>query len=384
MFIATVTCYAQITFEKGYFINNSGEKTECLIKNLDWKDNPTKFTYKLNSNSTAEITNIRSIQEFGIYNTSKYVRSTVEIDESSDNVNYLSDIKEPIFNTEELFLKVLVEGKANLFSYEKGNIKRFFFSSENTPIKPLVYKRYKVSSYQLGKNERYKQQLFTHLKCKKLSINDVKILKYNNKSLSKYFIKYNNCITPSSTKPSSNNNKPKRNAYKFTIKAGMNSSYFESGNSPSFYFGTIENSSFNEFKGFNLGMEIEYILPFNNDKWTLFIEPSYHLYKNSFNATDFSSSSILLPLGVKHYFFLNKNLSLYLSGAFNAEYVLDNNFTIGNLNLSPDVNLKTSIIYGIGFRYKKMKIETNYSRKKVYESLNPLNVLNINIGYTIN
>jgi hypothetical protein len=39
--------YAQITFEKGYFINNSGDRTECFIKNIDWRDNPTKFEYKM-------------------------------------------------------------------------------------------------------------------------------------------------------------------------------------------------------------------------------------------------------------------------------------------------------------------------------------------------
>ena len=38
--------YSQITFEKGYFISNDGIKTECFIKNLDWRNNPTEFEYK--------------------------------------------------------------------------------------------------------------------------------------------------------------------------------------------------------------------------------------------------------------------------------------------------------------------------------------------------
>ena len=46
-----MNCFAQISFEKGYFINNANQKTNCLIKNQDWKDNPTEFEYKLDENS---------------------------------------------------------------------------------------------------------------------------------------------------------------------------------------------------------------------------------------------------------------------------------------------------------------------------------------------
>ena len=38
---------AQIKFEKGYLITNNGERKEILIKNKDWLNNPTEFTYKI-------------------------------------------------------------------------------------------------------------------------------------------------------------------------------------------------------------------------------------------------------------------------------------------------------------------------------------------------
>ena len=34
---------AQVIFEKGYFINREGQKTECFIKNLDWRNNPSSI-----------------------------------------------------------------------------------------------------------------------------------------------------------------------------------------------------------------------------------------------------------------------------------------------------------------------------------------------------
>ena len=68
--LITINLSAQITFEKGYFLDNEGNKTICSIKNIDWKNNPTSITYRLHENSTS-IKTIDEIQEFGIYGKSK-------------------------------------------------------------------------------------------------------------------------------------------------------------------------------------------------------------------------------------------------------------------------------------------------------------------------
>ncbi len=103
--ILSVNSSAQINFEKGYFINNSGDKTECLIKNIDWKNNPTEFLYKLLENDTPKTATIEMVKEFGINNISKYSRANVNIDRSSEMADKLSTNKSPVFNEEQLFLK---------------------------------------------------------------------------------------------------------------------------------------------------------------------------------------------------------------------------------------------------------------------------------------
>ena len=111
--ILSINCYSQIKFEKGYFIDNTNQRTNCLIKNIDWENNPTEFEYKLSKESKINKSTINLIQEFGIDNISKYVRSTVNIDRSSERINKLSNNKNPIFKEEQLFLKVLIEGEAD-------------------------------------------------------------------------------------------------------------------------------------------------------------------------------------------------------------------------------------------------------------------------------
>jgi hypothetical protein len=34
---------AQIDFESGYFIREPDEKVQCLIRNVDWKNNPQRI-----------------------------------------------------------------------------------------------------------------------------------------------------------------------------------------------------------------------------------------------------------------------------------------------------------------------------------------------------
>jgi len=170
--------YSQIEFEKGYLIDNSGKRTDCFIQNMDWKNNPDKFEYKLTGNSELKIGTIKTIKEFTISNTLKYKRFLVEIDKSSSQINKLTNSKKPEFKEETLFLKSLLEGKANLYFYEGNNLTRYFYSVDNSDVKQLIYKSYRTSDNKVEKNNSYKQQLWVDLNCKDIVLNDAKNTDY--------------------------------------------------------------------------------------------------------------------------------------------------------------------------------------------------------------
>ena len=203
------SAHSQIDFEPGYFIHNSGERTDCLIRNVDWQYNPTKFDYKLTENSAVQTGKLESVKEFSVTNEFKYIRATVNMDLSSNSVNHLSDSKEPNFEEETIFLKVLVEGKATLFGYQRNVYHKYFFQVESSEIEQLIFKRYLTSTYVENKNtyirERfkdkrgiaennwYKQQIWNSLKCDDISKNRIEKLKYQSKELSKVYIDFNTC-----------------------------------------------------------------------------------------------------------------------------------------------------------------------------------------------
>src|SRR5690606_8606426 len=185
LFLLTTMLYfnghSQISFEKGYYIDNNNNRVNCIIKNSDWKNNPTEFEYKLTENSGPETATIKTVKEFGIDNSLKYIRSTVKIDRSSKSLMNLSSDKDPFFQEEELFLKGLVDSKASLYQYEQGNLKRYFFNMEGSTIEQLIFKKYKTPEKKVAENNKFRQQLWVALKCPNFKMGAIENLEYNKK-----------------------------------------------------------------------------------------------------------------------------------------------------------------------------------------------------------
>ncbi|MHB1146845.1 MAG: outer membrane beta-barrel protein [Lutibacter sp.] len=370
--IFAINSYSQISFEKGYYINNSNEKIDCLIKNIDWKNNPTNFEYKLSEKGQAENINIKSVKEFGIYNISKYIRETVKIDRSSENIDYLSKDKNPIFNEEQLLLKVLVEGKANLYLYENGNLKRYFYSKENSNIDQLIFKSYITSSGKKGKNDQYKRQLWNDLKCSTIEMNRVEKLEYQKNSLVKFFSEYNNCSNSGFV---NFEKKQKKDLFNLTLRPRMNNSSLAIQNS-----NISRDIDFGNKTGLSFGIEAELILPFNKNKWALSVEPTYQNFESEKTTdsnvlsegkmiTKVNYSSIEIPLSIRHYFFLNNHSKIFVNASyiigFSSKSSIEFN-RIDNSNLSTlDFVPGNNFAFGIGYKFNdKYGMEIRYQTSR--------------------
>lgn len=366
--------YSQIIFEKGYFINNSNQKIDCLIKNNDWKNNPETFEYKLSENSEPAIADVKSAKEFGIYSISKYIRSTVKIDKSKENLDDLSYDKEPTYVEEVLFLKVLVEGKSNLYYYVNGNLQRFYYNTDSSAIEPLVYKKYLVSENVVEENNQFKRQLWADLKCPTIGINKVENLHYKKNSILNFFMEYNKCSNSNFTRY---DGKVKKDLVNLTLRAHLNNSSAYIRNTA---YTRNSTADFGSKSTLGFGIEAEYIFPFNKNKWSIFVEPTYQNFKAEIITDDFfvatkklisniNYSSIEVPLGIRHYLFLNKNSKLFI----NASYVFDFNLK-SSIEIRRDdntyynsllVSTLNNTSFGIGYKFKdKYSIETRYQTSR--------------------
>lgn len=394
--IISFNVYSQISFEKGYYINNSKEKIECLIKNLDWINNPTDFEYKLSENSESINVNIKYVREFEIYNNSKYIRSKVKIDKSIEDINKLDYDKNATFVEELLFLKVLVEGNTNLYLYKNENIQKFFYNKDSSIIEQLVYKIYLNVDNNIVKNDRFKQQLWNDLKCNTIEIDKVENLVYKQNSLINFFIEYNKCNNSNFI---NYEQKVKKDLFNLTFRIHLNNSSLSIENS-------VNNSltDFGNKFGIGFGIETEFILPYNKNKWAIVIEPTYQNFKSEKTTylnnisgekqiTNVDYNSIEVPISLRHYLFINNNSKCFI----NASYIFDFNIkssielkgSDNSILNSLDINSRNNLGFGLGYKFKdKFSMEMRYltSRNILGDYLywkSNYNKLAVMIGYSI-
>ena len=352
--------YSQITFQDGYYIGNNGEKIECQIKNIDWKNNPTEFRFRLSENSEVKKTTIKLVKEFGIYNYSKYIRRSVNIDRSSNNINKLSTSRNPVFKEEVLFLKVLVEGKSSLYEYVERNLDRFFYSKNDLyDIEQLIFKTFKSSNDAIVKNTQFRQQLLNDLKCENSTANRIQKIGYSKKPLVSLFVKYNQCSNSDATNFVE---KEKKDPFNLNIRPRLNSSSLSIQN-PATIYGVID---FETNTNLGFGLEAEFILSFNKNKWSIIVEPAFQSFKGEVESSSrtftVAYKSIQFATGIRHYFFLNDKSKLFINGSYNFDF---QNKSIIDLNPGVDLEIGNGQNLGFGLGYKQ---NDKYSLEFRYQS----------------
>ncbi len=192
--LLSISLFAQKNaFKKGYFITLSGDTINCLLKDKKRKTINESFKYKLLEDGKEYEKNIEEVKEFGIENVSKFITKNVLVDFS----NQLSISRAPDLRNKNVLLKVLIESpEANLYVLNDSKFnKKFFFSIKNNEaIEQLVYKKYNVTSTQVGTNNYYKQQLINNLStCQIFDKSKLSKVDYAEDQFINIFKLYNEC-----------------------------------------------------------------------------------------------------------------------------------------------------------------------------------------------
>lgn len=273
-FILSFNSYSQIVFEKGYFISDDDKKTNCLIENMDWKNTPVSFRYKLSDGQDVVRADLKTIKEFAINGKDKFIKTVVKIDRSDKRIESMSKEKNPVFNEEKLFLQVLLEGNAALFLFDDGNVRRFFYKVNDSEIKQLVYKLYLAHEDSIAHNNHFREQLYLDLKCENIQQREYEKLNYKKKDLKGLFLRYNKCSGLDEVVDFEK--KEKRDLFNLTIRPRYNNSLASINSNVS----DFRDFNFGSKSYFTVGVEAEFILPFNKNRWSVIVEPTYQYYKS--------------------------------------------------------------------------------------------------------
>ncbi len=128
----------------------------------------------------------------GIFNLS------VKIDRSSSIISELDYKRAPVFQEELLFLKVVIKGKASLFTYKDNSIIRYFYTKpDSSEVLQLVHKIYLKNSDEILHNNTFQQQINADLVCLNfITKGYIEKINYDRAELEKVFLKYNECADP--------------------------------------------------------------------------------------------------------------------------------------------------------------------------------------------
>lgn len=366
----SIISYSQIVFENGYFIDELKHKTDCFIRNIDWRNNPTEFEYKLSPDDSVRRATIQTVTEVGIIGASRYIRARVKIDRSGDEMFNLTSDRNPSFQEEQLFLQVLIDGNASLFAYIDGNLSRFFYKLSDSEIVPLVYKRYLIDK-NVAQNNFFRQQLSLDLKCPEITLNDFNRIGYNERELKRIFVKYNEC-----TNASFINYDPlqQKDFFNLSFRPGISLKSLTVQSSGSYSWDT----HFGNDVRVRFGIEAEFILPFNKNKWGVIIEPTFQNFKSEKTTeadyvsggvfvTKVNYQSIELPVGIRHYFFINDNSKIFLNVSYIFDFSNNSNIEFNRNDGSPlhslDIKSRRNMALGIGY-----KLKDNYSIEIRYQT----------------
>jgi hypothetical protein len=355
--------FSQNNYEKGYFINNNNKKIECLIKNMDWLNNPSDFQYKMFDGDDVKVANITNVKYFEIFDGPKYLRAHVKMDYTTYNTNSLTTYRSLDLTEMEIFLKELVVGEANLYLYREGIMNKFFYSMGGglESIQLLAYKPYMFKN-KVAYNLTYQQDLLTNLVCEDISPKMIKNTDYEEGDLVKLFQKYNLCKNPESTI-----------VHKIERKKALNISFKPRAN---FTNAEVTLNSYNTYDFKNatnasLGIEIEYVLPFNNDSWSVFIDPNYLYYKEkTVKNIDLDYKAIEIPVGVRYGLNITNNSKIYGNLGMVIDVNLNSSLMSGNYKML-DLKLAPNTILGVGYLFKsrysiELRVATNKDITKNY------------------
>lgn len=380
---------AQIRFEKGYFISNQGQKVNCYLKNLGWLKNPINFEYKILENDEQVLSqSIENVSEFGVENSVKYKRAVVLVDTSRKFGQYsmieLSSSEMPEWKQERVFLKVLVEGKANLYYYNNSDIFKFFYSIDSFIINQLIHKEYSVDGTSLKENNSFRNQLNTDLSCEKTRKIYLEKLNYSDNRLIDYFESYNSCFD---TTKQQKKYTAKKGYWSLKIVPRISFSKISSG---FIQYPGIESSALSK-TNFYFGIENEFVLPFKQNKWSLLLDlavENFKVYDGSFyNKPEYNYNFLTVNLGFRHYMFLSSKLAAFVNGTLERKLYNKTNINSSNLQISKQADLLVPSL-GIGLNSNKFGLEIRLRTSKdaittSVTEVNRLNNLNLLFSYTL-
>lgn len=380
LLIGIFSCNAQQRFAKGYFIDRSGQRTECEIQtaNFDFmNDSGGVLSYRLDKDAEYSTKSFSLIETFFIEGVGKYIRFDIALDDSELADKLLGVTGTPEFNHVDALLYVKVEGQASLYVYPSRKGDKYFFrvKGDTLPIRQLYFKRWKPNPNNIKEMPMFRQQLLKEVNCGEHKEAFFGSIPYQLEALRTVFEEYNACKGDASV---SYKDDPKRKvAIGVTVFAGVRQTKlaYINGTAP----GEIDGNPL------AFGAEAEFL--FFPGKWALFLRPEYVSFSGSYSGKGMQGNqiydskadpvSVNIPIGVRRYFGLAAEHRVFVDFAVGMSSLSGHVVTTADIGGAPikvyNEPFKNVPFFSLGAGYvfnKRIGVDFIYnSRKNIFPQI---------------
>lgn len=334
--------YSQNNFKPCSIILKDGVKKNGLVNYVKTRNTPQEFKFKSSIEAEIEILDSTEVVSVAISDITKFVfRKNIEVSFESKNLSNTNNNNVKFINK---FVEVLVDGEYSLCNYSDNQYEKFYYFGSDLKLNSLKTKMFYGKDEKLMVAEEYKTVLITNLSNNNLEIiNEIKNTRLNSSDLSKLFYIIN-----------------KKDLS--ILKAKNNDGFLNINLTPDINFMSFKSSNvdFSKKTLFNIGTELEYVLPYYNNLFSIELIPSISIYKNEgvyFNpipdyvveTTDSNGTSFIYYYDVN-----NGKKAFFKSTTFSMPF----NLKIYPLNKKVKVYISTTL-FNL-FSYGKAKINFEY------------------------
>ncbi len=351
----------------GWLVLNNGDTLRGQITEQNWSINPSSIEFSVETGKSSIYTT-DDLLSFGLANGSRYIKRKTDIDKSEHRSDQVAKkgIKDIVIQTEQVFLKVLIDGHYDLLLLKDKNGKsHFFIESTDYKLKELIVR--KIWSSEL--NQVIVQNLYTAeltnlaMGCDGLSNNTNKII-YKTKELVAFVKKINACKGFGIEYES----EVGETIVSISVVGGASSSKIK------FESSTISNNLTNgnypvSVNGYG-GLKVNLTFPQNNKRWSLFAETAYKAI-NTTSKFDYELRVNYLKISMGPQFtFQSTKSKIFLSGALFIGVPLSHKidglsstvvYKTGTKTIDGFRKLEQGVFIGIGSNVtKKIKTEVRF------------------------
>lgn len=365
----SISAYSQDI--KGYYISNSGQRTDGYFEEGDMND-ITKINFRTSPSAGYAKLSFDAVKEYGTEN-SKFIKETVQVDETGGSTADVSGNREPSYVKKTVFLEVLVEGNASAYQYNENGNSRFYYSisDKGGQITPLVFRKYKYSGTEVAQNVYFRQQLTVDALCPDDTNKKYVNLLYNATAITKAIEDYNSCTGKENVFVK------KKPASESSVSVGVyaGASFVNSkvdvtgvdvkGNSFGFLAGGEASLGF-KYKPYSffgrLGVE-----QFSGDGTHTFkpAPNSVHVFTDRF---DMDCVALNVGLGSRYAFDVTDNNKIFAEASVNILLPLSGSIKyFPNSDSAVEFNLQSSFYFNLGVGYafsKDLSITASYSTNR--------------------